>query len=129
MYDDLIKTLRNVDEYDSGYAKLMYDAADAIEAQDRHILTLQREMMAEAESHTALVERLNKQIERLQADVRPVVHGRWESAAGKRARFCSRCYHDEPYKFADEDADVYNFCPNCGADMRPKPPKEESNGV
>lgn len=31
MYDDLIKALRKVDEYDSGYAKIMYDAADAIE--------------------------------------------------------------------------------------------------
>ena len=32
MYDKLIKALHNVSEYDSGYAKLMYDAADAIEA-------------------------------------------------------------------------------------------------
>lgn len=31
MYENLIKALRNVNEYDSGYAKLMYDAADAIE--------------------------------------------------------------------------------------------------
>ena len=31
MYDNLIAALRNVSEYDSGYAKLMYDAADAIE--------------------------------------------------------------------------------------------------
>ena len=63
MYESLIAALRNVSEYDSGYAKLMYDAADAIEAQDRHILTLQHEMMAEAESHIAEVNRLNKQIE------------------------------------------------------------------
>ena len=31
MYEPLIAALRNVSEYDSGYAKLMYDAADAIE--------------------------------------------------------------------------------------------------
>lgn len=31
MYETLIAALRKVDEYDSGYAKLMYDAADAIE--------------------------------------------------------------------------------------------------
>jgi hypothetical protein len=31
MYEDLIKTLRSIDEYDTGYAKLIYDAADAIE--------------------------------------------------------------------------------------------------
>ena len=52
------------------------------------------------------------------ADFRPVVRGKWLWAHGKKARYCSRCYHDEPYKFADEDADVYNYCPNCGADMR-----------
>ena len=31
MYETLVAALRNVNEYDSGYAKLMYDAADAIE--------------------------------------------------------------------------------------------------
>ena len=31
MYETLIAALRKVDEYDSGYSKLMYDAADAIE--------------------------------------------------------------------------------------------------
>lgn len=31
MYEDLIKVLRSIDEYDTGYAKLIYDAADAIE--------------------------------------------------------------------------------------------------
>ena len=45
--------------------KLNEEAADAIEAQDRHILTLQHEMMAEAESHIAEVNRLNKQIDEL----------------------------------------------------------------
>ncbi len=52
------------------------------------------------------------------ADVIEVRHGRWAVTGGKRSRFCSICYHDEPYKFADDDSNVYNFCPNCGADMR-----------
>lgn len=52
------------------------------------------------------------------ADVRPVVRAYWKSVPYKRARVCSRCEADEPYKFADDDANVYNFCPNCGADMR-----------
>ena len=31
MYEDLINALRSIDEYETGYAKLIYDAADAIE--------------------------------------------------------------------------------------------------
>ena len=31
MYERLIEALRDVNEYDSGYAKLMHDAADTIE--------------------------------------------------------------------------------------------------
>lgn len=35
MNESLIAALRAVDEYDSGYAKLMHDAADAIEEQSK----------------------------------------------------------------------------------------------
>ena len=52
------------------------------------------------------------------ADVAPVRHGRWVSVPHKLARVCSVCNRDEPYKFDDIDADVYDYCPNCGADMR-----------
>ena len=51
------------------------------------------------------------------ADVAPVRHGRWVSVPHKLARVCSVCNRDEPYKFADIDADVYDYCPNCGAKM------------
>lgn len=51
------------------------------------------------------------------ADVAPVAHGRWVSVAGKRDRICSQCLHDEPYKNADDDAEVFEFCPHCGAKM------------
>lgn len=51
------------------------------------------------------------------ADVAPVVHGRWVSVAGKRDRICSRCLRNEPYKNADDDAGVFEFCPHCGAKM------------
>ena len=50
--------------------ELMRKAADAIEERDKYALTIQHEMMAEAESHIALVERLNKQIEELSAKYR-----------------------------------------------------------
>ena len=50
-------------------------------------------------------------------DVAPVRHGRWVSVPHKLARICSVCNRDEPYKFADIDADVYGYCANCGAKM------------
>ena len=53
----------------------------------------------------------------LAADVAPVVHGQWVSVANKRDRICSRCLHNEPYKNADDDAEVFEFCPHCGAMM------------
>ena len=51
------------------------------------------------------------------ADVEPVRHGRWVSVPHKLARVWSVCNRDEPYKFADIDADVYDYCPSCGAKM------------
>ena len=51
-------------------------------------------------------------------DVKPVVHGRWVSYPHQIDRECSICGHTEPYKFADKDAKIFNFCPHCGADMR-----------
>ena len=51
------------------------------------------------------------------ADVAPVRHGQWVSVPHKLARVCSVCNRDEPYKFADIDADVYDYCPSCGAKM------------
>lgn len=51
------------------------------------------------------------------ADVAPVRHAYWESEPGKMSRFCSGCWADEPYKFADENAKVYDYCPHCGAKM------------
>ena len=50
-------------------------------------------------------------------DAAPMRHGRWVSVPHKLARICSVCNRDEPYKFADIDADVYDYCPNCGAKM------------
>ena len=46
------------------------------------------------------------------ADVRPVVHGRWEDRGSLSAR-CSEC--------GCKSLRASDFCPNCGADMRPEP--------
>jgi rubrerythrin len=101
-------------------------AADAIEAQDRHILTLQHEMMEEAKSHLVEVKRLNKQIEKLQANVRGMWLPDYDFAEYnfdglKPQKYqdgwkCSLCGQYMP--------SITSYCPNCGADMR-KPPKEE----
>ena len=60
------------------------------------------------------------------ADVRPVVRGEWEQkevfeANGNvdelQSAFCPVCqrYHTTPYTYYFTH---YNFCPNCGAEMR-----------
>lgn len=53
-------------------------------------------------------------------DAVPVVHAYWRSEGGKKARFCSHCNHDEPYKFADTETDIYAYCPHCGSRMDKK---------
>lgn len=62
------------------------------------------------------------------ADVRPVVHGKWrfEKGDGKTCVdgwVCMACncgFHTNVPYF-----ECFNFCPNCGADMRPR---EADNG-
>ena len=51
------------------------------------------------------------------SDVQPVKHGRWISIGHKLSRICSICDCDEPYNFFDDDANVYDWCPHCGAKM------------
>ena len=61
--------------------------------------------------HTVLREALNRVPA---ADVRPVVHGRWEIMSNPRFRRCSVC-HD---KVLFNMKNLPNFCDVCGADMR-----------
>lgn len=59
-------------------------------------------------------------------DVRPVARGRWEldSDPGEPWRYvCNIC--GEKTKDTVMGKPRANFCPNCGADMRPQPPKGE----
>ena len=76
------------------------------------------------------------------ADVRPVVRGKWEEVEVSYiedmydkgnlpetivSMYCPICerYHTEVYWYGNPTENI-NFCPNCGADMRPQPPKEET---
>ena len=45
-YEALIQNLRSIDEYDTGYAKLIYDAADAIEELEMCCNHLERDYKA-----------------------------------------------------------------------------------
>ena len=42
---------------------------------------------------------------------------KWASSPHKKDRFCERCGHDEPYKNAEEETKIFNYCPHCGARM------------
>lgn len=55
------------------------------------------------------------------ADVRPVVRGRWMPTRKYDYCYkCSVCNKSGPLEPDGESAFKYNFCPNCGADMRPR---------
>ena len=100
MYDNLIAALRNVSEYDSGYAKLMHDAADAIEE-----LTRENESLAKS---------VNEASEILQKRWIPVTE-----RLPKKGRYLALCHQTmiggEPYarilRFDEnlESVDKYDF--------------------
>lgn len=46
------------------------------------------------------------------ADVRPVVHGKWENTGSDVWKCSICCYGVMPWNAG------MNYCPNCGADMR-----------
>lgn len=81
------------------------------------VLKLLSAMPPEEAMTKAMLIQSVKQMDAAQPDslVRP--SARWMSVGHKSARICSHCFRDEPYKFADYDADVYDFCPHCGAEM------------
>ena len=56
------------------------------------------------------------------ADVREVKRGKWIKTVGENG-ITSACRCNE-CGFEDNRYSLFNFCPNCGADMRPEPPKE-----
>ena len=59
------------------------------------------------------------------ADVRPVKPGKWLDDWETGCSECSVCHDSFLWEDFKGVAD-WNYCPNCGADMRPEPPKEET---
>ena len=59
------------------------------------------------------------------ADVRPVVRGKWVDDWETGCSECSACH--DGFLWEDYDGvDEWHYCPQCGADMRPEPPKEDA---
>lgn len=119
MYEELIKSLRNRrvcvqtgGDLEQDYP-LMREAADVIE-----------ELLA---WHNADVRELGRK-KSLIANMRPVVTGKWERKEGAGQYYevrCSVCGSRPPQDYSGWVVES-NYCPNCGADMRPEPPKEET---
>lgn len=72
----------------------------------------------------AIIQEATKAL-KLTADVQPVVIGEWvgypeclkyENAYSQDHIVCSAC--EECFSILDNDTERFNFCPNCGADMR-----------
>ena len=57
------------------------------------------------------------------ADVAPIVHGRWEEASDGDGIVCPFCRTD--FCTIIYDTEYFNYCPNCGAKMDEK---ENDNG-
>ena len=59
------------------------------------------------------------------ADVRPVVRGKWVQDQNNKDYFSCSCCHEEIMEFpSDMGYTHYDYCPNCGADLR----EEGNNG-
>lgn len=58
------------------------------------------------------------------ADVAPVRHGRWEDSTdewlGTDVYTCSKCRESYVLVEGTPKENLWNYCPNCGADMREK---------
>ena len=121
MYDNLIAALRNVSEYDSGYAKLMYDAADVIEE-----LTCENESLSKSvnEASEILRRRWIPVTERLPKEWWPVLgliqyHDEKEPPAQQVLWYLGNGHWRETWRGDMIESDVTHWMP------LPEPPKEE----
>jgi hypothetical protein len=119
MYESLIASLRNVSEYDSGYAKLMYDAADAVEALSV-VVRAQKAVLDKFPRWIPVTERLPE----------PKFAREWylvalESGCVKSLAYEKEGRTDNLFRpgWHETASPVTHWMP------LPEPPKEESNGV
>ena len=116
MYKTLVAALRNVSEYDSGYAKLMYDAADAIEALSKTEKTTQwipvTERLPEGD--------LGAEVGNIEWISCGMVHSGCFGRGGKYRDAYFRTWTDAGEGMDAKDADYWR------AVTLPEPPKEET---
>ena len=115
MYETLVAALRNVSEYDSGYAKLMYDAADAIDE-----LTRENESLAKSvnEASEILRRRWIPVTERLPYES-VFVHGKGGELVVAQYSHKHKWWEDDEGYYCDTNY-VTHWMP------LPEPPKEKA---
>lgn len=78
-----------------------------------------------SDSETTMVYEIKKPTDFPTADVRPVVRGewmpKWNSFFKQDVPACSNCGMSSVFK--------YNYCPNCGAEMRGQAKGKETDGL
>ena len=86
---------------------------------------IEREAALSSQNKSMNLSECRKRLESIPAaDVRPVVRGKWLDDWETGCSECSVCHDSFLWEDFKGVAD-WNYCPNCGADMRPEPPKEE----
>jgi hypothetical protein len=123
VYELMDEAAKKYDAYDNCQGKtilgimeaqdLLYEAP-AADVVPRELLTASEAARADlGQRLAAAVQKLDKYKAEIAADVAPVNRGRW--IRRRNETICSRCrfiYYASRAEF--------NFCPNCGADMRGK---------
>ncbi len=78
---------------------------------------IEREAALSAQNKSMNLAECSKRLERIPAaDVRPVVRGKWIQCKNWTKCVCSAC----SWEITFVTGNSYNFCPNCGADMKEK---------
>ena len=136
MYEELVKSLRSIDEYDTGYAKLIYDAADAIEDLQEKLDDARMDASEWAESleyMSAAKVKLEEQTRWIPVTERLPKDGKFVLGCNDDKHMMIAKYETETYdwyyKYTNYDFDIWDNeeqGPVCYWMPLPEPPKEET---
>lgn len=110
--DKYIKLSQALEVLDSCACWWAHERMERIPAADVVPTELYNQILWERDTALAQLAEIGKGLGEKMDDVRPVVRGRWITRPYLmgNTQYCSRCGENYGAK--------YNFCPNCGADMR-----------